>query len=324
MKVEDNVLTNNDSKQLLELISENNISSEEYNEIISAQEKKIKLLEENQKNLEEIIGQLRQELNKSDDTGIAAEISGNNSQIQNINNYLENTIKVKNFNENITKKSVALIKNEFAHYKTDYDVIKRENNLLNEELERATAQKINITNGQLKKITNRLDTTNTLLIQKTDSLSSYINRNLTENTLKLEYKINDNETNTELFFNFLYNQNNKNIRDKLTSYFPSLTILLSFRKFGLKNTIKTIKGYYRIKQEGLFDIAYYIRRNAYLSKLSSDLLLNYLLHEENWNKMPNPSFNPEFFRSQHKDMPPKLNPLVYYALYHKGHDWKTQ
>ena len=55
MKAEENILTSNDSRKLLDLMAQNNYTSKEYDEIIKAQERKIQLLEENQKNLEKII-----------------------------------------------------------------------------------------------------------------------------------------------------------------------------------------------------------------------------------------------------------------------------
>lgn len=321
MKAEENILTSNDSRKLLDLMAQNNYTSKEYDEIIKAQERKIQLLEENQKNLEKIIEKTQTNTSDYDN------IEKNTLEIQDINNYLLNNLKIKNFNENITNKSLSIFKKEVTNYKNDNEILKRENNILNQQMDYLLTEKINITDNQIMTVNNRIDTTNTLIIQQKQTLSTYlnnINKNITEKTLKLEYKINDTKKENELLFKFIYNQNNRNLKDKLISAIPALTILLSFRKFGIKNSLKTIKGYYKIRKEGLLDVAYYLKRNEYLANLSSDILLNYLLHEENWNKMPNPNFNPEIFRKERSDMPEKLNPLVYYALYHEGHNWKTK
>ena len=210
----------------------------------------------------------------------------------------------------------------------DYNLLLKENQKLKDELKDIKSLELNITEKQIKIIRDRLDSTNVLLIQQTNKMESWIKELIAEQEElynKME-KINDNSLKVfneqRILTNFYLNQNNKSLKDKIATSLPSLILFLSFRKFGLSNALKTIKAYRIIKSEGLFDVKYYILNNEYLSNLSSDILLNYLLHEENWYKSPNENFDVESFVSEQKDMPKKLNPFVYYVLNYYCNDSK--
>lgn len=209
----------------------------------------------------------------------------------------------------------------------EYNLLLKENQKLKDELKDIKSLELNITEKQIKIIRDRLDSTNILLLQQTNKMESWINELLADQEVlydemekinKDSFKIIDEQ---RILTNFSLNQNNKSLKDKIATNFPSLVLFLSFRKFGFKNAFKTIKAYHIIKNYCLFDVKYYIINNEYLSNLSSDIVLNYLLHEENWHKSPNEDFDVNYFVSQH-NIPQNLNPFVYYVLNYYNNDSK--
>lgn len=196
--------------------------------------------------------------------------------------------------------------------------------LFNNKIDDSTRNLTKISNDtfNMTKIIDKKSTDHfNLLINSIHKNTSSVHALDNKNYNKLNKAIEDNKILSEFYYN---QQNSRSFKEKFMSKFPRLTILFRFKKFGFKNTLKTIRGYSKIKKERLFDVKYYICNNKYLSTMSGDPLLNYLLHEENWAKYPNNNFDPVFFRSQHKDMPEKLNALVYYSLYHDNFNWPTK
>lgn len=200
------------------------------------------------------------------------------------------------------------------------------------------------------KINNVLNEINSLSLQVSqmstllDSLSKDINGLIVNQNLKIDAIKKDNEiyrnsqnikSNVEfdLIYNLINNQNLMNayysgnyrtFKQKLISKIPSIFILKRFKQTGFKNALKTIKGYKAIKKNNLFDIPFYLKNNPDLVYGGHDPLLDYIYRGEKSGEFPNKNFDPKYFRSQHKDMPEKLNALVYYALYNQNRNWKIK
>ena len=105
------------------------------------------------------------------------------------------------------------------------------------------------------------------------------------------------------------------MKQKLLYKFPSCYIV--FKSKTNLNTIRlNIKGLKRIKEKGLFDIGYYLRKNPDIIESGVDPLLHYMFYGFKESRDPNPSFDNDYYMSENpeiKDL--DISPLVHYSVY---------
>lgn len=110
-------------------------------------------------------------------------------------------------------------------------------------------------------------------------------------------------------------------KDKLINKFPSIYIF--FKSNTLKEAIDTVKGYYIIKKNNLFDEEYYLKKYKKVKKSKMNPLLHYLFFGFSEGKKPNPYFDSIFYINKYSDAKQSsLNPLVHYSLYGLKEDRK--
>jgi glycosyltransferase involved in cell wall biosynthesis len=106
------------------------------------------------------------------------------------------------------------------------------------------------------------------------------------------------------------------IKQRILSKIPSIYILSRMNETGYKNALINIKGYRKIKKEGLLDVGFYIRKYNDIKISGQDPILHYLYKGFDEGRQPNPNFDCEHYFSKRGDVQRSgINPLVHYSLY---------
>ena len=114
-----------------------------------------------------------------------------------------------------------------------------------------------------------------------------------------------------------YHRNNSiSTRKKFLSKLSSLYVLFNRNNKGIKNAWINFKGYKLIKDNKLFDLGYYLRKNPDVRKSGKDPLVHYMFKGFKEGRNPNSSFNNDNYLNQNPDIKDlNLSPLVHYTLY---------
>lgn len=129
---------------------------------------------------------------------------------------------------------------------------------------------------------------------------------------KSEDDFKKSETSSKINKKDFYSSLKKNI-----SKLPFLYLLIYYKK-SLKNKLFTIKAYYSIKKNNLFDEEYYLKNYPKLEKSNIDPLLHYLTQGCYEGKSPNSYFNADYYFNKYDDVEKSgLNPFIHYELYGK-------
>ena len=101
----------------------------------------------------------------------------------------------------------------------------------------------------------------------------------------------------------------------LISRIPLLYILIK-NNLNFKKTSIDLKGYNIIKQKGLFDIEYYLKKNPQVSKAYGDPILHYLFKGFEEGKNPSLFFDGDYYFKRYSDTRKSgLNPLIHYSIF---------
>jgi hypothetical protein len=100
---------------------------------------------------------------------------------------------------------------------------------------------------------------------------------------------------------------------KLARGVPIRTLRASLEASPELSLIRTLGSEIRaIRQTGLFDAAWYQRRNPDIRDAGMSPIVHYVAHGERENRAPNPWFDPIWYRASHS-LPPHERPLLHYA-----------